>query len=131
MGIEPFLVASAVDCVVAQRLARTLCGHCKRQVTVAGDVARANGFRVEDDTVEVCEAVGCPRCSNSGYRGRLGLYEVMPIDEQIRQLIVHRAPVSDIAAAAIGAGMRRLREDGLDKVRAGETSFAEVARVTS
>jgi type IV pilus assembly protein PilB len=131
MGIEPFLVASAVDCVVAQRLARTLCHHCKRQVTVEGDVARAHGFLVEEDALEVCEAVGCPRCSNSGYRGRLGLYEVMPLTEEIRQLVVHRAPVGDIAVAASAAGMRRLREDGLDKVRAGETSFAEVSRVTS
>jgi type IV pilus assembly protein PilB len=131
MGIEPFLVASAVDCVVAQRLARTLCTHCKRQVTVPGDVARANGFRVDDEAVEASEAVGCARCGNSGYRGRLGLYEVMPINEEIRQLIVHRAPAGEIAAAAISAGMRRLREDGLDKVRSGETSFAEVARVTS
>jgi type IV pilus assembly protein PilB len=131
MGIESFLVASAVDCVVAQRLARMLCSHCKRQVTVDGDVARANGFQVDEDAVEVYEAVGCARCGNSGYRGRLGLYEVMPINEEIRQLIVHRAPVGDIAAAAIAAGMRRLREDGLDKVRAGETSFAEVARVTA
>jgi type IV pilus assembly protein PilB len=131
MGIESFLVASAVDCVVAQRLARMLCGHCKRQVTVDGDVARANGFRVEEDAIEAHEAVGCPRCGDSGYRGRLGLYEVMPIGEEIRQLIVHRAPVGEIAAAARAAGMRRLREDGLDKVRAGETSFAEIARVTS
>jgi type IV pilus assembly protein PilB len=131
MGIESFLVASAVDCVVAQRLARMLCGHCKRQVTVDGDVARANGFRVVEDAIEAHEAVGCPRCGDSGYRGRLGLYEVMPIGEEIRQLIVHRAPVGEIAAAARAAGMRRLREDGLDKVRAGETSFAEIARVTS
>ncbi|HEY3187335.1 MAG TPA: ATPase, T2SS/T4P/T4SS family [Solirubrobacteraceae bacterium] len=130
MGIEPFLVASAVECVVAQRLARTLCSHCRREVTVDGDVARAHGFRVEEDALQVCEAVGCTRCGHSGYRGRLGLYEVMPVTEEIRQLIVRRAPAGEIAGVATAAGMRRMREDGLDKVLAGETSFAEVARVT-
>jgi type IV pilus assembly protein PilB len=131
MGIEPFLVASAVDCVVAQRLARTLCTLCRREVLVEGDVVRANGFAVEDDLVEAFEPVGCTRCAGSGYRGRVGIYEVMPVDEEIRQLVIHRAPAGEIADAAMRKGMRRLRADGLDKVRQGLTSFAEVARVTA
>jgi type IV pilus assembly protein PilB len=131
MGIEPFLVASALDCVVAQRLARTLCPNCKREVTVPGDVVRANGFRVDEDEIVVCEPVGCPRCGGAGYKGRVGLYEVMAVTEQIRELIIRRAAADEIAAAAVADGMRRLREDGLDKVRAGVTSFAEIARVSS
>ena len=130
MGIEPFLVASAVECVVAQRLARTLCEHCRRAVTVSGDVVRSNGYVLEADAVDVFEAVGCPRCAGSGYKGRLGLYEVMAVTEEIRDLVVQRGSADHIGAAAVRGGMRRLREDGLDKVLAGRTSFAEVARVT-
>jgi type IV pilus assembly protein PilB len=131
MGIEPFLVASAVDCVVAQRLARTLCSHCKREIRISGDAVRAHGFTVDDESITVCEPVGCTRCGASGYKGRIGLYEVMPLSDEIRDLTVQRASADRIAAAATGAGMRRLREDGLDKVRAGLTSFAEVTRVTA
>jgi type IV pilus assembly protein PilB len=131
MGIEPFLVASAVDCVVAQRLARTLCESCRREVRVNGDVVRRHGFDLAAGAVEVFEAVGCPRCSGSGYKGRIGLYEVMAVTDEIRELIVQRAPADRIAYAAVKAGMRRLRQDGLDKVLAGRTTFAEVARVTA
>ena len=130
MGIEPFLVASAVDCVVAQRLARTLCTQCRRPVRVSGVAVRAHGFDLDADAVEVFEAVGCPRCGGSGYKGRVGLYEVMAVTEEIRELVVQRANVDRIADAAVRAGMRRLREDGLAKVLDGRTSFAEVARVT-
>jgi type IV pilus assembly protein PilB len=129
MGVEPFLVASAIDCVVAQRLARTLCSTCKRQVRMPAALVRQQGFDVEDD-VDVHEPVGCGRCSDTGYRGRIGLYEVMVIDEALRSMLVRRAPIDEITAVAVAAGMRRLREDGLEKVLDGQTSFAEVARVT-
>jgi type IV pilus assembly protein PilB len=131
MGVEPFLVASAVDCVVAQRLARTLCQLCKRPVRVEGALLRAHGFAVQDDWVEAFEPGGCTRCGGSGYKGRIGLYEVMAVDEELRKLAVQRAAADEIAAAAVAKGMRRLRDDGLEKVRAGLTSFAEVARVTA
>jgi type IV pilus assembly protein PilB len=131
MGVEPFLVASAVDCVVAQRLARTLCSLCKRSVRIEGDVVRSHGFHVDEDWVEVFEPGGCTRCGGTGYRGRIGLYEVMPIDEEIRQLAVRRGSADEIATAAMAKGMRRLRDDGLEKVRAGLTSFAEISRVTA
>jgi type IV pilus assembly protein PilB len=130
MGIEPFLVASAVECVVAQRLARTLCHHCARPVTVPGDVVRSHGYKLDADSVKVLGAVGCPRCGGSGYKGRVGIYEVMEITEEIRELVVKRASADTIAAAAVRAGMHRLREDGLAKVLSGRTSFAEIARVT-
>jgi type IV pilus assembly protein PilB len=130
MGIEPFLVASAIDCVVAQRLARTLCHHCKRRAILSAQVMRDHGFPALAD-VEAYEPVGCSRCGGSGYRGRIGLYEVMSVTEQIRTLTTERASADRIAEVAIRQGMRRLREDGLEKVRHGQTSIAEVARVTS
>jgi type IV pilus assembly protein PilB len=129
MGIEPFLVASAIDCVVAQRLARTLCSHCKKRTIVSADVLRDHGFAAQFD-IEAYEPVGCVRCSGMGYRGRTGLYEVMMMSEEIRTLTLTRGAADQIAAVAIREGMRRLREDGLDKVKAGLTSMAEIARVT-
>src|SRR4051794_26326910 len=128
MGVEPFLVGSAVDCVVAQRLARLLCEECKRRTTITSEVMRANGFNVGLD-LEAYEPVGCARCGGSGYRGRIGLYEVMWISEAIRALAVAREPAETIMHAAVHEGMMRLREDGLEKVRRGLTSIAEIARV--
>jgi type IV pilus assembly protein PilB len=128
MGIEPFLVGSAVDCVVAQRLARLLCVECKKRVTLPAEVMRANGFNVGLD-LECYEPIGCARCGGSGYKGRVGLYEVMWVSETIRSLAVAREPAETIAHAAVHEGMMRLREDGLEKVRRGLTSIAEIARV--
>jgi type IV pilus assembly protein PilB len=129
MGIEPFLVSSAIDAVVAQRLARTLCEHCKRPETIPAQVLRDNGFSIDHD-IEAYEPVGCPRCGNSGYKGRLGLYEVMTVTDEIRRLAIERASADRIGAVAVANGMTRLRDDGLAKVMAGRTSIAEVARVT-
>ncbi len=130
MGIEPFLVASAIDCVVAQRLARTLCSSCKKPATVPAKVLRDNGWDVEED-IELFEPAGCRRCGGMGYKGRLGIYEVMTIGEEIRRLILARAPSDDIAAVAMREGMRRLRDDGWEKARAGLTTIAEISRVTA
>jgi type IV pilus assembly protein PilB len=129
MGIEPFLVASAIDCVVAQRLGRTLCSHCKRRTIIPADVLRDNGFSAMAD-IEAYDPVGCNRCNGSGYKGRIGLYEVMKVSEEIRSLAIRRESADRIAEVAVSEGMRRLRDDGLDKVRAGLTSIAEVSRVT-
>jgi type IV pilus assembly protein PilB len=129
MKIEPFLVASAIDCVVAQRLARMLCRHCKKRTIVPADVLRDHGFQAQFD-IEAYEPVGCVRCGGMGYRGRVGLYEVMLMSEAIRELALQRASADQIAAVAVREGMRKLRDDGLDKVKAGLTSMAEVARVT-
>jgi type IV pilus assembly protein PilB len=127
MGIEPFLVSSAIDCVVAQRLVRMLCQHCKRPMHVSEKVLKEYGL---EDT-QPYEAVGCSRCAGSGYRGRVGLYEVMRIDEKIREQILERASVDEIAATAVRGGMRRLHDDGMDKVRSGQTSIAEVERMAA
>ena len=129
MGIEPFLVASALETVVAQRLARTLCTHCKRRTIVAASVLCDHGFNAQFD-IEAYEPVGCVRCNGMGYRGRTGLYEVMMMSDEIRSLTLQRAAAEQIATVAVEQGMRRLREDGLEKVKAGVTAMAEVARVT-
>jgi type IV pilus assembly protein PilB len=129
MGIEPFLTSSAVDCVVAQRLTRRLCTTCKRRVILDVEALRAADFHAAFD-IEAYEPVGCPRCNNTGYKGRVGLYEVMVVSDEIRDLAVHRAPADDIAKVSVQQGMRLLRDDGLDKVRQGLTSIAEVTRVS-
>jgi type IV pilus assembly protein PilB len=127
MGIEPFLVSSAIDCIVAQRLVRLLCTHCKRPQQVSEAVLAEHGLA----GTEPFEAVGCSRCSGSGYRGRMGVYEVMTVSEPIRALILERASVDAMVAVAVGEGMRHLRDDALDRVRSGVTSIAEVERMTS
>jgi len=127
MGIEPFLVSSAVDCIVAQRLVRLLCKHCKKPLKVSDGVLAEHGLA----GAEPYEAVGCSRCGGTGYRGRLGVYEVMTVSEHIRALILERASVDVMVTVAVREGMRRLREDGMDKVREGLTSIAEVERMTT
>jgi type IV pilus assembly protein PilB len=129
MGIEPFLTASAVDCVVAQRLARTLCTHCKRRTVLSVDSLRAAGFEAVFD-IEAYEPVGCARCSNTGYKGRSGIYEVMTLSDTIRAMTIERASSDVIRSTAVEEGMRLLRQDGLEKVRLGITSIAEISRVT-
>jgi type IV pilus assembly protein PilB len=129
MGIEPFLLASAIECVVGQRLVRTLCPNCKERAILPAEMLRQNGFNAQFD-IEAYNPVGCVRCGGMGYRGRTGIYEVMPMNEELRRLTLQRGSSDELAAAATAQGMRRLREDGLEKVKAGLTSLAEVARVT-
>jgi type IV pilus assembly protein PilB len=129
MGIETFLTASAVDCVVAQRLARQLCSHCKRRVIVPGTALAEGGFRVAGD-IEAYEPVGCARCSGSGYRGRIGLFSIMVMSERLKEMTVAGVPESELSNAARQEGMLTIREAGLLKVRAGVTSIEEVARVS-
>ena len=129
MGVEPFLTASALDCVVAQRLARALCVHCKRPRVLSADYLEKVGYAVGVD-LEVYEAHGCSRCAQSGYRGRLGLYEVMDLSEEIRRMCIERTSSTEIRDKAVEQGMRVLRNDGLEKVRLGVTSLEEVTRVT-
>jgi type IV pilus assembly protein PilB len=127
MGIESFMVAAAVDCVVAQRLARTLCDHCKQLVQMPKRLRVELGL----EDVDLFEPVGCIRCGNTGYRGRTGLFEVLPMSDTIRELVLARASLGEIADAAFAEGMRMMREDGIQKVREGITTLAEVTRVTA
>jgi type IV pilus assembly protein PilB len=130
MGIETFLTASAVDCVVAQRLARKLCPGCKSRTVIPVQVLLDAGVKVGAE-VEAYEPVGCPRCNNSGYRGRVGIYSVMSLSEKLKEMTIAHAAEPEIAAVAREEGMLTLREDGVSKVRAGNTSLEEVLRVTA
>jgi type IV pilus assembly protein PilB len=130
MGIESFLTASSIDCVVAQRLARKLCTSCRRKSTLSAEALEKAGFRVDSD-LEAYEPGGCTRCSGSGYRGRVGLFSVMVMSERIKDMAVTHAAESDISQAARQEGMLTLREDGLAKVGVGLTSIEEVARVAT
>lgn len=130
MGIEPYLVGSALVSVVAQRLARRLCDKCKRPGTYDEDALLQVGLILEEDE-ELFEAVGCSHCANTGYRGRLAIHEVMTVGEQIERLTIDRAPASEISRAAIQQGMASLRQDGWNKACAGLTSIEEVLRVVA
>jgi len=128
MGIEPFLVSSALECIVAQRLARMLCSNCKKRTIIPAKVLQESGWKARVE-LEAYEPVGCRRCGGSGYRGRVGLYEVMQMTPEIQQLALERQTADAIRVLAIQQGMTRLRDDGLQKVRQGRTSVAEIARV--
>jgi type IV pilus assembly protein PilB len=130
MGIEAFLTASAVDCVVAQRLARKLCTHCKRRTIVPSQALADAEIRVGGD-IEAYEPVGCSRCNQNGYRGRVGVYSVMKMSDRIKEMTVSQASEADIGEVAREEGMLTLREDGLTKVRSGKTSLEEILRVTA
>jgi type IV pilus assembly protein PilB len=127
MGTEPFMVAAAIDCVVAQRLARKLCDHCKRPADLPAAVLAEHDL----EPGQAYEPVGCIRCGATGYHGRFGLYEVMPVNTEIRNLVLERGSVDQITDAAVAAGMRPMREDGMDKVRNGLTTLVELGRVTT
>jgi type IV pilus assembly protein PilB len=131
MGIEPFLVGSALDCVLAQRLARRLCSKCKEAYEPTRDSLVANRFPwpEEADLPTLYRAVGCGACSKTGYKGRLALHEVMTVSEDIERLAVDRASADAIGRIAQNQGMTTLRNDGLEKVLFGHTSVEEILRV--
>ena len=113
--------------MVAQRLARTLCPHCKRPADLTDAVRAEHGL----EDADVLEHAGCIRCGWTGYHGRVGLYETMTLDEEIRKLLLDRSGVDAVANAAAAAGMRSMYDDGIEKVRQGLTSLVEIARVTT
>src|SRR5437016_139482 len=131
MGIEPFLVATSVHCIVAQRLTRRICAECKTEEEVAPQVLIDAGFTPEEvRTVKVFMGAGCPACGNKGYKGRLGLYELLEITDEIRELILVGASALEIKKKAIEQGMIALRRSGLIKVMNGLTTLEEVFRET-
>ncbi|MPZ74443.1 MAG: type II secretion system protein GspE [Nitriliruptorales bacterium] len=133
MGIDPFLIASSVDCVVAQRLARRLCRKCKQAYQPSPPELRAAGLAPEElgELPTLYRANGCGNCANTGYRGRLAVHEVMPVTEELERLIVERASSDEIGKFAAAQGMLSLREDGLAKVLQGQTTLEEIARVVA
>ena len=131
MGIEPFLVASSVEAIMAQRLVRTICPVCKTEQKVERDYLLKAGFPEEEiATTKFWRGAGCEDCRQLGYQGRIAIYELLILNEALRPLILSRAASSTIAARAIEQGMRTLRVDGWNKVRAGITTIEEVLRVT-
>jgi type IV pilus assembly protein PilB len=129
MGVEPFLVSSAVDCILAQRLARRLCPDCKAEFRPKKEVLIEAGYSPDNLPEVVYRAVGCKKCGGTGYRGRLGVHEVLLMSEEIRRLCVSEATSEQIKRVAIAEGMLTLRQDGLEKVRDGSTSIEEICRV--
>ena len=130
MDIEPFLIASAVVGILAQRLVRRLCSHCRQQVTYPPFSPVLLGLGVRNETEEVYyNAVGCNKCGDEGYRGRVGIFEVLRVDESMGDLITSGASGKVLRDAARARGWRSFRHDGLDKARAGITTIEEVLRV--
>jgi type IV pilus assembly protein PilB len=129
MGVEPFLVSSSVDCVLGQRLARKLCSDCKEEYKPARQVLLDGGYREDNLPETLFKAKGCRKCGNTGYRGRMGVHEVMLMSEEISRLTVEEATAEEIKKVATQQGMLTLREDGLEKARMGLTSIEEIVRV--
>jgi type IV pilus assembly protein PilB len=130
MGVEPFLSASAINCVLAQRLARRLCPECKEAYTPAIESLDRVGFPYDPENLPTLyRARGCTRCNNVGYRGRMGIHEVMKIGERIERACVNHASGDEIKRLAIEEGMITLRHDGFAKVLMGLTSIEEILRV--
>ncbi len=132
MGIEPFLVASSLNLILAQRLVRRLCNSCKREVEPHPEVLRELGLSPEEGAEFAwMEGAGCVDCNNTGYKGRQGVYEVMPLSPALRDLVLDRAPANAIKKQAMSEGMRTLRMDGLSKLRRGMTSAEGVLKETA
>jgi type IV pilus assembly protein PilB len=131
MGVEAYLVASALDCVVAQRLARKLCERCREEYEPTEAELEGAGVPPDSGIERLFRPVGCPACGKTGFRGRVGLYEVMLVTEEIEKLTVERISSEDIRKVAMDQGMITLRQDGLEKVRMGLTSLEEVFRVVT
>ena len=131
MGVKPFLVASAVRAIMAQRLVRRVCKHCAAPYTPTAEEIRALGLSedyIQHSTLK--KGRGCANCGYTGYKGRMGLYEIFMLGEEIQELIYNKESASVIREAARKSGMRTLREDGLWKAAAGSTTLEEVLAIT-
>ncbi len=131
MGVAAFNIATTVHLIIAQRLARRLCSHCKKPVKIPREALLKEGFREDEvDTLTLYEPVGCDNC-NKGYKGRVGIYEVMPVSEEISRIVMRGGNAIEIADQMRAEGINDLRASGLEKARQGVTSLAEINRVTS
>jgi type IV pilus assembly protein PilB len=131
MGVKPFLVASAVRAIMAQRLIRKVCAKCK--VSYAPTDYEMQVLQLNPDEVKnatIFRGTGCNECAKTGYRGRMGIYEIFQVDEEVRRLIYEKVPSNVIRARARELGMRTLREDGVRKIMAGITTPEEVISIT-
>jgi type IV pilus assembly protein PilB len=131
MGIEPFLVASAVNLITAQRLARRVCAECKQPEVIPVQALIDAGVSPGEASSFVCmRGKGCSVCNNTGYKGRVGFYQVMPMREEIKELILNGANTAEIKRESMRIGIKTMRQSGLTKLKEGVTSFEEVLRVT-
>ncbi|MBT1075419.1 type IV-A pilus assembly ATPase PilB [Geobacter grbiciae] len=131
MGVEPFLVASAVNLITAQRLARRVCSECKQPEEIPIQALIDAGVSPDEAPSYVCyKGTGCAKCNNTGYKGRVGFYQVMPMLEEIRELILNGANTAEIKRESMRLGIKTMRQSGLTKLKEGVTSFEEVLRVT-
>jgi type IV pilus assembly protein PilB len=132
MGVEPFLVTSSVNLILAQRLVRKICTECKERHEVHPQALIEMGMSPEEsEGAEIYQGAGCERCSETGYKGRIALYEVMPLREELKEIILEGGSASELKRAAVLAGMKTLRQSGLHKIREGVTTPEEVLRVTA
>ncbi|MFH1771785.1 MAG: ATPase, T2SS/T4P/T4SS family [Candidatus Omnitrophota bacterium] len=130
MGVEPFLAASSLEGVIAQRLVRIICSECKEEASVPADLFRKEGLEIGGDSVKVLKGKGCQSCRNTGYKERTAIFEIMLMKDEIRNMIFKGVTSQAIKEQAIKLGMRTLRQDGLRKVLEGITTLFEVLRVT-
>jgi type IV pilus assembly protein PilB len=132
MGIEPFNVASAVIIITAQRLVRRICSNCKVEATYLPEVLESAHLTSEDaTTLQFQTGEGCDACNGSGYSGRQGLYEVMPMSPELRRMVLQGSSSDDLKTQAVSEGMITLRQDGMLKVRRGVTTLEEVIKETA
>jgi type IV pilus assembly protein PilB len=131
MGIEPFLVATSVNLIQAQRLIRRICANCKEEHSVPTEALLEVGFSADEaGKVQTFKGRGCDKCNGTGYKGRVGLYEVLEMTDDLRELILIGASALELKKKAIDTGMITLRQSGLEKIRAGVTTMEEVVRET-
>ena len=130
IGIEPYLVASSLECIIAQRLVRKICPHCKTKVKIKPALLKKINIPELKDTHEAYDGTGCEQCKYTGYLGRTGIYECLFIDDSVREKIMKTTPAHEIKNLAISKGMTTLRQDGWEKVKQGITSLSEIIRVT-
>jgi len=131
MGVEPFMVASSVNLILAQRLARVVCQQCRQPVELPPQALLDIGVSREAVGSFTCfQGAGCPQCNGTGFRGRVALYEVMPMSEELRELVLNGASATEIKRAAISLGMKTLRQSGITKLKEGMTTVGEIVRVT-
>ena len=130
IGVEPYLISASVNAVVAQRLVRRVCEHCKAPVKTPRECELAYLRRLQADVPTLVQGAGCDKCRQTGYKGRTGLYELLELNDPLRELIATNPSLAELRRAAGHAGMKTLRQDGLEKVAAGWTTIDELMRVT-
>ncbi|MBI2251408.1 MAG: Flp pilus assembly complex ATPase component TadA, partial [Armatimonadetes bacterium] len=131
MSIEPFLLASSLNAILAQRLVRKICPSCKIEDSIkAEEIDLFKRYNFDPYKIKVYKGTGCPACKNSGYKGRSGIYELLIVSDKIREMIMHRTSSHELQSQAKKEGLKTLIEDGLDKITQGVTTLEEIWRVT-